>query len=188
MNRIAKYLWMILWGMLLPGMCFGQNASMGAKAAFDRLESSLQGDSFSELQLEAFGERGKQKLRDFLDLAFFLQEKDLEEGLRNHVKDQLRELYASAENPFMQYQSLNKFLKAQSFPYQKKDQLEILLTTPFQLGEKDYTAEASFSLPKSAGEVEKIKARLVMKKQIKKFGEESLELWEVLIEEIQAEK
>lgn len=188
MNRIAKYLLMIFWGMLLPGMFYGQNASMGAKAAFDRLESSLQGDSFSELQLEAFGERGKQKLRDFLDLAFFLQEKDLEEGLRNHVQDQLRELYVSAENPFMQYQSLDEFLKTQVFPYQKKEKLEILLTSPFQLEEEGYTAEASFSLPKSSGDEEKIKARLVMKKQIKKFGEESLELWEVLIEEIKLDQ
>ncbi|MEM8886931.1 MAG: hypothetical protein AAGD28_03015 [Bacteroidota bacterium] len=161
---------------------------MEAKSAYDRLEVSLQGDSFNELQLEAFEERGTQKLRDFLDLVFFLQDKGLEESLRKHVEEQVRALYISGENPFMEYKSLDEFLKTQAFPYQKNEQVEILLTSPFQLGEKGYAAEVSFSLPKSSGEMEKIKAQLVMKKQVKKFGEESLELWEVLIEEIKVEK
>jgi len=188
MNRMAKYICLSVWVMLLPQFFFAQSESMGAKSAYDRLEVSLQGDFFNDLQLEAFEERGTQKLRDFLDLVFFLQDEDLEESLRKHVEDQVRSLYASEENPFMEYKSLDEFLKTQAFPYQKKEQVEILLTSPFQLGEKGYAAEASFSLPNNSGEVERIKARLVMKKQVKKFGEESLELWEVLIEGIKAEK
>ena len=188
MDRIAKYAFFGIWVMLLPQLFYAQSASMGAKSAYDRLEVSLQGDSFNDLQLEAFGERGKQKLRDFLDLAFFLQDKGLEESLRKHVEEQLRALYVSGENPFLAYQSLDEFLKTQSFPYQKTDKLDMLLSAPFQSGETGYAAEISFSLLNSAGEVEKIKAQLVMKKQVKKFGDESLELWEVLIEEIKAEK
>ncbi|MEL6250409.1 MAG: hypothetical protein AAFR87_00245 [Bacteroidota bacterium] len=188
MNRITKYFFLSIWVILLPQVFYAQSASMGATSSYDRLEASFQGDTFSDLQLEAFEDRAKQKVKDFLDLAFFLQEKDLEESLRKHVEDQLRGLYVSEEHPFLAYKNLNEFLKTQSFPYQKKEKLEILLTSPFQAGEKGYAAEASVSLLKSSGEVEKLKARLVMKKQIKKFGEESLELWEVLIAEIKVNK
>lgn len=187
MSRIVKYLLVSVWGLVMPCFFYAQNASMGAADSYDRLEASFQGNSFSRMQLETFEERGKQKIKDFLDLAFFLQSKDLEESLRKHVEDQLRDLFVSGERAMLEFNSLDEFLNTQSFPYQKKESIEIEISSPFESGENGYRAKASFSLPKSSGEIEKLTAQLLLQKQLKKFGEESIELWEVLIGEIKRE-
>ena len=161
----------------------------------EELEDQLTGDRLSEAQLSAFEIRAQQKLRDLVDYLNIVGNSSLDSAFRQEAARQAEALLAppsteeEAEKESFIFEAsgiytLPEFMRA--FP----DTLLITSLTvdqPLELNGSQYRGQLSFKSSTAGDDEESTEhqARMVVQKVTKAFGEETEEVWEVLLEDIQ---
>lgn len=190
----------ILIVLLIPLFGIGQSAGIERPSAYDKLEQKFEVEEVSTQQLDAFEEKGMEKLNEFISYINLIADKDMDALFKEQAITMATDLFLSEEAVIKSYNPTTK--KFESNPL--KNYLQNLLSAdhPLQVlsieeiktldnAESDsYKWRLNFNQSISQG-TEKlpklvITMNVVLKKKIKYFGEEKKEVWEVLLSDMES--
>lgn len=151
-----------------------------------KLESQFQANSISAVQLQAFEKRAIQKLIDFGDYLEIIGNNTYEKSLREHAAELIYGLFVSAQANIGPMGTLSKVVTSRLSGKGRTAQVyveEVSLNQPLRLLHNEFSGELSFIL--KSGEIRTPHtAEITLRQTTKKFGSETIGVWEVFLGEI----
>ncbi len=186
--------------LTIPLLGMAQSAGIERPSAFDKLEQKFEVEEVSTVQLDAFQEKGKEKLNEFISYINLIVDEDTDVLFKEQAIMMATDLFLSEESVIKSYNTTTKEFESNPL----KNYLQNLLSADHPLNvlsieeiktldnaESDsYKWRLSFNQSISQG-TEKlpklvITMNVVLKKKIKYFGEEKKEVWEVFLSDMES--
>jgi len=185
--------------LLVSMAAFGQSAERQVQSTNQKLENEFEREEVSPAQLDAFEERGVQKLADLAEYLEYISDESVNETFRLQAKQLALDLFVTADVPYKYYEgeeiietTIDKYLK--HLLQQKGVKTHFEFPGINTISEIEKTQDGTYFwlvqfVEKQEGD-ENTSARLVvtlkisLQKVIKQFGSETKFIWEVLLGEM----
>ena len=205
MKLLRDWVWIGLWASLLGAGCASANRESAADVALAEavpteaeLNDQLTADRLSPRQLRALEVRAQQKLRDFFDYLNLVSNPSLDSTFRAEAARQALLLFADprASVRLVPTGHPPRTMTARQWldELTRSDEAvaftvgEPTLSRPLTLEDSlQYRGELSVTTPVPDAEAASSKAqaypvRVVVKRVVKSFGEDEMQVWEVFLE------
>jgi len=171
-------------------LAFGQSVERQPESAFLR-------EQLSAKQLDVFQLKGQEKVADFIELLEKFQDKSIAIEIRNQCKSMIQDLFHKEDNTVFYFDNnkaikettLNQFLLALPTLKQplkaKQKQSSKTLPTPT---DNAYTLTTKIELFHSTKTRQKVNLEIIIRKEIKEFDSNKIEIWQVFLGDMRLPK
>lgn len=168
--------------LLIPRFAWGQSAA-APLTNMERLERDFARPHLSDAQLDAFGVRAEQKLKDFCDYTLVLADTAYPAEMLNHLQEMARSSFREETSRVLGL-SLSEYIAA----------LRNAQSLPLRLDPESFTWKQAFTLDESQKQLGSLAfrdergktyvAQISLQYVPKRFGNETQYVWTLLLEEI----